>query len=90
MGGDRVLGLLPDMRRDILGTLERARREHGDAVRLLAGPRTLRTTTYALFHPDAVRHVLATEADGYRKDNRFYEEIRWALGDGLLNSQDAT
>ena len=32
--------------------------------------------------------MLATEADAYRKDNRFYQEIRWALGDGLLNSQD--
>ena len=31
---------------------------------------------------------MATEADSYRKENRFYNEIRWALGDGLLNSQD--
>ena len=35
-----------------------------------------------------MRHVLATEADRYRKDNLFYRELRWALGDGLLNSQD--
>ena len=35
-----------------------------------------------------MRRVLATEADRYRKDNRFYNEVRWALGDGLLNSQD--
>jgi cytochrome P450 len=88
MRGGPVLGLLPDLRRDVLGTLERARREHGDVVRLLAGPPRLRSTSYAVFHPDAVRRVLATEADRYRKDNRFYNEIRWALGDGLLNSQD--
>ena len=31
---------------------------------------------------------MATEADRYRKDNRFYRELRWSLGDGLLNSQD--
>ncbi len=89
LGGDRVLGLLPDLKRDTLGTLERARREHGDVVCLLAGPPRMRTKSYAIFHPDGVRRVLATEADAYRKDNRFYEEIRWALGYGLLNSQDA-
>ena len=89
LGGDRVLGLLPDLKRDTLGTLERARREHGDIVCLLAGPPRMRTRSYAIFHPDGVRRVLATEADAYRKDNRFYEEVRWALGYGLLNSQDA-
>jgi cytochrome P450 len=88
LGGSPLVGLLPDIRRDILGTLERARRECGDVVRLLAGPPRLRNTTYAFFHPDGVRHAMATEADRYRKDNAFYEEIRWALGDGLLNSQD--
>ena len=79
---------MPDLRRDVLGTLERARRERGDVVRLLAGPPRLRNTLFAIFHPDGVRHVLAAEADAYRKDNRFYREMRWALGDGLLNSQD--
>jgi len=88
MDGSRLLGVLPDVRRDILGTLERARREQGDVVRLLAGPPRLRSTIYAIFHPDGVRQAMATEADRYRKDNRFYNEIRWALGDGLLNSQD--
>jgi cytochrome P450 len=80
--------VLPDLRRDTLGTLERARRECGDAVRLDAGPRGLRSQIHAFFHPDAVRHVMATKADGYRKDSVFYNELRWALGDGLLNSQD--
>jgi cytochrome P450 len=80
--------VLRDMKRDILGTLERAHRQHGDLVVLEAGPRGLRSRIHACFHPDAVRHVMATEADRYRKENRFYREIRWALGDGLLNSQD--
>jgi cytochrome P450 len=88
LGGSPLLGVLRDIRRDILGTLERARREQGDVVRLLAGPPRIRTTTYAFFHPDGVRHAMAAEADRYRKDNAFYEEVRWALGDGLLNSQD--
>lgn len=86
--GTPGLGVLPALRRDILGTLERARAECGDVVRLEAGPRGLRSTIFAVFHPDDVRHVLATKADGYRKENRFYNELRWAVGDGLLNSQD--
>src|SRR3954469_5604284 len=86
--GAPVLGSALDLQRDMLGTLEAARREHGDVVRFLAGPPRLRSELYAIFHPDTVRRVLATEADRYRKDNRFYQEVRWALGDGLLNSQD--
>jgi cytochrome P450 len=86
--GAPVLGSALDLQRDMLGTLEAARREHGDVVRFIAGPPRLRSELYAIFHPDGVRRVLATEADRYRKDNRFYQEVRWALGDGLLNSQD--
>lgn len=86
--GSALLGVLPELKRDTLGLLERVRREHGDVVRLQAGPPGVRTTTYAIFHPDGVHRVLAGRADDYRKDNRFYGEIRWAVGDGLLNSQD--
>jgi cytochrome P450 len=86
--GAPLVGSAFDLRRDVLGTYERARRAYGDVVRFVVGPPGLRATLYAVFHPDAVRRVLAGEADGYRKDNRFYEELRWALGDGLLNSQD--
>jgi hypothetical protein len=88
--GVPVLGSALDLRRDILRTYERARRAHGDVVRFVIGPPGVRATVYALFHPDAVRRVLASEAHGYRKDNRFYQEVCWALGDGLLNSQDET
>ena len=86
--GAPLVGSAFDLRRDVLGTYERARRMYGDVVRFVVGPPGLRATLYAVFHPDAVRRVLAGEADQYRKDNRFYEELRWALGDGLLNSQD--
>jgi cytochrome P450 len=86
--GAPVVGSALELQRDILGTYERARRRYGDVVRFVIGPPGLRSRLYVLFHPDAVRHVLATEADRYRKDNQFYEEVRWALGDGLLGSQD--
>jgi cytochrome P450 len=83
--GAPLVGVSRELRRDPLGTLERARREHGDVVRLVLGPGV---TRHALFHPDGVRHVLAGEADGYRKDGRVAEELRWTFGEGLLNSQD--
>jgi cytochrome P450 len=83
--GAPVIGVARALRRDPLGTLERARREHGDVVRLVVGPRV---TRHALFHPEAVRHVLASQADGYRKDSRVAQELRWTFGEGLLNSQD--
>ena len=86
--GVPVIGSALELQRDILGTYERARRRYGDVVRFAMGPPGLRTMLYVVFHPDAVRRVLAGEADRYRKDNKFYEEVRWALGDGLLNSQD--
>src|ERR671922_2905449 len=86
--GAPVVGSALELRRDVLGTYERARRSYGDVVRFVIGPPGLRSALYVVFHPDAVRRVLATEADRYRKDNQFYEEVRWALGDGLLNSQD--
>jgi cytochrome P450 len=83
--GAPVIGSARRLRRDPLGTLERARREHGDVVRLALGPGI---TRHAVFHPEAVHRVLAGAADGYRKDSRAGNELRWALGDGLLNSQD--
>jgi cytochrome P450 len=86
--GAPVIGSALELQRDILGTYERARRRYGDVVRFVIGPPGRRSLLYVVFHPDAVRRVLAAEADRYRKDNQFYEEVRWALGDGLLNSQD--
>jgi cytochrome P450 len=86
--GAPMIGSALELQRDVLGTYERARRAYGDIVRFSLGPSRLGRSVYVVFHPDAVRRVLASEADGYRKDNRFYEEVRWALGDGLLNSQD--
>jgi hypothetical protein len=69
--GGAVLGSALDLQRNFLGTIERAQREHGDVVRFVVGPPGLRHFVYAVFHPDGVRRVLATEADAYRKDNVF-------------------
>src|SRR3954470_21693744 len=86
--GARFVGSAIELRRAPLDTLERARRDHGDVVRFVIGPRRAGQALFFVFHPDGIRRVLATEADRYRKDNRLYAEVRWALGDGLLNSQD--
>ena len=45
----------------------RRRRAAGGGAAAACGP-----STFAFFHPDAVRHAMATEADRYRKDSRFY------------------
>jgi cytochrome P450 len=88
--GAPLIGSALDLQRDVIGAYEQARRDYGDVVRFVVGPPGARASLYAVFHPDAVRRVLASEADRYRKDNRFYQEVRWAVGDGLLNSQDET
>ena len=86
--GIPLIGSALELRRDLLGALERAMREDGDVVRFVAGPPGLRLVCYGVFHPDAVQQVLASKAARYRKDNTFYEELRITGGDGLLTSQD--
>lgn len=88
VGGVPLIGSALDLQRDLLGTHLRAMREYGDVVRFVAGPPGLRLTFYAVYHPDAVQRVLASESRRYRKDSVWYDEFRWAFGDGLLNSQD--
>ncbi|MFJ5678685.1 cytochrome P450 [Streptomyces sp. NPDC093097] len=83
-----VIGSLLDLRRDSLGAFLRARREHGDLVRLEAGPPGLRSVFYAVFAPEGVQQVLATQAANFRKEHPLYEEVRQSFGNGLLTSQD--
>lgn len=84
-----VLGSMLDLRRDSLSTFLRARREHGDVVRLEAGPPGLRSVFHAVFAPEGVQQILASRAANFRKDHPLYEEVRQAFGNGLLTSQDA-
>lgn len=86
--GHPLLGSALALRRDPLGTFLRAQREHGDVVRMTAGPPGLRTVVYCVFSPEGTHQVLATQAANFRKDNVFYEEIRKTGGNGLLTSQD--
>jgi cytochrome P450 len=83
--GPPMLRAVVGLRRDPLATLLDARRTYGDVVYFPVGPGSF----YAVFHPRDVQRVLQSNADAFRKDNVFYEEIRWAFGNGLLTSQDA-
>ncbi|MFI1202959.1 cytochrome P450 [Streptomyces sp. NPDC020883] len=84
-----VIGSLLDLHRDSLGAFLSARREHGDVVRLEAGPPGFRSVFYAVFAPEGVQQILAARAANFRKDHPFYEEVRQSFGNGLLTSQDA-
>ncbi|WP_275465367.1 cytochrome P450 [Streptomyces noursei] len=83
-----VIGSLLDLRRDSLGAFLKAQREHGDVVRLEAGPPGLRSVFYAVFAPEGVQQILGTQAANFRKDHPLYEEVRQSFGNGLLTSQD--
>jgi len=84
-----VLGSILELRRDSLGAFLRMRQEYGDVVRVWAGPPGLRTVLHCVFSPEGAQQVLASQAANFRKDNRFYEELRLSAGNGLLTSQDA-
>ncbi|MFF8380096.1 cytochrome P450 [Streptomyces sp. NPDC015661] len=88
LAGSPLLGSMPDLKRDSLGTFLRARREHGDVVRMTAGPPGIRATFYGVFSAEGAQQVLAGESANFRKDNPFYQEIRESFGNGLLTSQD--
>ncbi|MQA28068.1 MAG: cytochrome P450 [Micromonosporaceae bacterium] len=88
--GAPLLGSLPDLRRDFLDTFLRAHREHGDVVRFQIGLPKLGRQIYAVFHPEAAHQIFGGQWQDYRKDTRFYSEIRDVIGDGLLTSQDDT
>ena len=86
--GIPLLGSLLDLKKDSLGTFLKARRDHGDVVRITAGPPGLRGTVHCVFSAEGAQQVLAGEAANFRKDNAFYQEIRESFGNGLLTSQD--
>jgi len=65
-----------------VGLLMRARRDHGDVVRL----RLASTTAHLLCHPRGIRHVLQTHHTHYSKKTRGIAKLRAILGNGLLTN----
>ncbi|WP_304454015.1 cytochrome P450 [Nocardiopsis sp. YSL2] len=75
-------GMLRDLVTDRLAMMTTAAERHGDAVRMVAGPKTL----YFFNHPDHAKHVLAENSANYHKGIG-QAHARRALGDGLLTSE---
>ena len=86
VGGSRWLGAAGKMRRDLLGTFERAMLTHGSRARLQIGLKRLGFVADAIFTPELARQVLATDAALYDKDVPALIEFRRFVGDGLLTS----
>ncbi|MGH3737573.1 MAG: cytochrome P450 [Micromonosporaceae bacterium] len=86
--GSRLLGSMRSFREDFLGTIYDAFQRYGDLVRFQVGPPKLGRGITVLFHPEAAHQVFGSHWQDYRKDTRFYNEIRGVVGDGLLTSQD--
>jgi cytochrome P450 len=84
--GAPVVGSLLALRKDPLGTMERAMLEFGDVVRFTGGVGTLRVEAFALFSPEGAQHLLAGASDNYGKTGEAFQEIRDLLGNGLLTS----
>ena len=78
-----LVGVLPQVRRDVLGFLTRTAAAHGDVARYRLGP----LESFLVSHPDGVRHVLQEHASNYSKDHMSYTMARWVAGNGLLTSQ---
>ncbi len=79
-----VVGLSFGMRKDPLGTMDRAFEQiGGEAVFLKLGP--YRATLVR--HPDLIKRVFIDNADNYSKQTRGYEKAKIALGQGLVTSE---
>lgn len=85
--GAPLVGSLRDIRRDYLGTISRAAEEVGALARITAGPPGWRITIYSVSSPSLAAEILG-QPDRYRKNAPGYRELRGALGDSLLTSQD--
>ena len=87
--GGRVVGSLLDVRRDYLGTIARAAREVGPLTRVVAGPPGWRVVLYVVGSPELAAEILR-EPTRFGKSAPGYRELRGALGDNLLTSEDET
>ncbi len=81
MSGLALFRMMPEFRRDALGTFARLARRFGHVVRM----RGL-WPAYQLTHPRDIGHVLQTNRRNYRK-SRFCADGRSLLGNGLLVSE---
>jgi len=82
--GYPILGVLPQLRSDPIGTFLNAADRYGDVVHLKAGP----YHGFLLSDPRDIKHVLQDNARNYHK-SPLYARLRDTLGNGLLTSEDS-
>ncbi|GAB4197320.1 MAG: cytochrome P450 [Roseiflexaceae bacterium] len=78
------LGILPEFRRDPLGTVSEAFRRFGDCVRL---PGLFGQPVYLLNDPEAIRTVLVAHAGDVEKPAPLKRIFRSSFGNGLFFSE---
>jgi cytochrome P450 len=82
-GGLPWVGHLPEMQRDFLGLIVRARDEVGDMAMIQAGPKKV----ICISDPAAAQYVLVDNPKNYSKQTRGYDNLRKMLGNGLVTSE---
>lgn len=80
--GHPLFGHLQAFRRDVLGLMMAAARDHGDVVRFRLGPQVV----HLLNHPDHVQHVLQRHPGNFDKRTRSAAFIKGVTGESLLTA----
>jgi len=80
----RLVGCLPELRRDRLGFLLRTWREGGELVRV---PAIRGRSLYVVTSPEIAREVLVTRTRQFKKFAALSDYSRPVLGDGLVTSE---
>ncbi|GAB3980611.1 cytochrome P450 [Plantactinospora veratri] len=87
--GHPLLGMLPALRRDLLGSILDGFHTYGDVVAyhvgLPRGPRAVSVDVVNVHHPDGIHQVLTTPQVFSRRASA-YEILREFIGEGLLTS----
>lgn len=86
--GHFLIGHIPEFKKDILGTIEAARKTHGDLLRFKLGPKT----AYVITSPELAQEVLVKQKDIYPKLGMNVKKpvgLQLLLGYGLLTNPDA-
>ncbi|GAA1811356.1 cytochrome P450 [Planosporangium flavigriseum] len=85
--GHPLLGSVPALQRDLLGTLMEGFHRHGDVVTYRIGARWQRlgSDLVAVYHPEGVRHVL-TNPQVFGRRTAGFDALTEMLGEGLLTS----
>lgn len=75
------------MRQNSIEFFDSTTRAHGDLRRIHVGPQRLIPEMYVTHSPRVAEQMYSAKTySSFRKENRFYNQIRVALGDGILTS----